>query len=89
MTSEDRRRLSDLALRALDIIERDGDGGGEHGELLAATLVFEVKRPGGDDDARFYVNYVSTEGSSPHHIGGLLVGTGQRILSPETDVDDG
>lgn len=82
ITDEDRAALADLAMRALDTILEDF---GEGAELLAASLVFEVKAPDDDGEPLFHCNYKSLERNSPQHIGGLLYGTAVHILSPAGD----
>ena len=85
ISDEDRAALADLAMRAIDTILEDY---GDHANLCAASLVFEVATgPLGDDDTLFHVNYKSLPHNSPHHIGGLLHGTAQHILSPTIDED--
>lgn len=69
ISDDDRRELGDLAMRALDTIIEDY---GEDAELLAASLVFEVKSLDEDGDEVFHGNYKSLERNSPHHISGLL-----------------
>jgi hypothetical protein len=84
MTDEDRAAVADLAMRALDTILADY---GEEAELVAASLVFEVRVPDEDDtdDDRWHVNYKSLARNSPHHIGGLLYSTAAHILNPASD----
>lgn len=85
MTDDDRASLADLAMRALDTILEDY---GDDAQLMAATVVFEVRTPGADEaDDLFYTNYQSLAGNSPHHIAGLLYGTALHILAPASDVD--
>lgn len=79
MIDEDARRaLADLALRALDKIIEDY---GEDAELVAASLVFEVKAKDDDGDDVWHGNYESLVDSSPHHIAGLLRTTADYVVS--------
>lgn len=81
ITDQDRSDLADLAMRALDtIIEEYGE---ESAELLAASLVFEVKAPDAAGEPLYHCNYKSLERNSPQHIGGLLYGSAMHILAPE------
>lgn len=77
MTDDDRKQVADLALRALDTISEDY---GDDAELLAASLVFEV-RVGDGEDAMYHGNYKSLARNSPHHIAGLLMTTAKEIVS--------
>jgi hypothetical protein len=77
MTDDDRARVADLAMRALDTILEDY---GEDAELVAASLVFEVKLKDEDGDDVWHGNYKSLEENSPHHIAGLLHQTANYIL---------
>lgn len=80
ITEQDRGRLADLAMRALDTIIEDY---GADAELLAASLVFEVKTVDEDGDEVHHGNYKSLPGNSPHHIGGLLRATSNYLLTPD------
>lgn len=75
---EQRRALADLALRALDKIAEEY---GEDADLIAATLVFEVRAKDEDGDDCYHGNYESLENSSPHHISGLLRTTANYMVS--------
>jgi hypothetical protein len=77
MTDDDRARLADLAMRALDTILEDY---GEDAELVAASLVFEVKLKDEDGDDIWHGNYKSLEANSPHHIAGLLHQTATYMM---------
>ncbi len=80
ITEDDRRALGDLALRALDTIAEDY---GEDAELVTAALVFEVKTVDDEDDEDvWHGNYKSIDGTSPHHIAGLLRSTADYLQSP-------
>lgn len=78
MTDQDRAVLADLAMQALDTILEDY---GDDAELVAASLVFEVKTKDEDGDEVFHGNYKSLERNSPHHIAGLLQTTANYIVS--------
>lgn len=80
ITDENRAALADLAMRALDTILEDY---GDDAELLAASLVFEVRAPDEDGEWLYHGNYKSLENNSPHHIGGLLRATAAHILGPD------
>lgn len=84
MTDEDRQKLADLALRALDTIAADY---GDDAELVGATIVFEVRVTDEDGDPLYHGNFKSLEGMSPHHVGGLLAATGEYIFRPWKDPD--
>ena len=74
---DDRKVVADLALQALDTIQADyGDGA----ELVAATIIFEVKVTDEEGDELFHGNYKSLDRNSPHHIAGLLMATSNHIL---------
>jgi hypothetical protein len=75
---EDRQGLADLAMRALDTI---ADDYGDDAELVAASLVFEVKVKDEGGEELWHGNYKSLEQNSPHHIAGLLQATAEDILS--------
>ena len=75
---DDRRAVGDLALRALDKIL---DEYGEDAELIAATLVFEVKATDEEGDVVYHGNYESLENSRPHHLSGLLRTTADYMVS--------
>lgn len=85
ITEEDRREVADLAMRALDTIDRDY---GEDAELTAATLVFEVRAPDEDGDYRYEGNYKSLARCSPFHIAGLLKVAIDWLTTPD-DGDHG
>ena len=82
MNDQDRAELADLAMRALDTIAEEY---GEHAELEAACLVFEVRIEGDDGESFYHGNYKSLERNSPHHIAGLLYTTGQYLMTPEAE----
>lgn len=79
ITDEDRSRLAGLAMRALDRIVEDY---GDDAELVAASLVFEVKATDEDGDAVWHGNFESLTGNSPNHIAGLLQSTAEYIWRP-------
>ena len=83
ISDDDRARLADLAMRALDTIDEYGDGA----EITAASLVFEVRVPDPDDpdDPRYHVNYKSLHGNSPNHIAGILAGTAAWLQAPDAE----
>lgn len=76
-----RRALADLAMRSLDTIIEDY---GEGAELTAASLVFEVRVLDGEEPL-WHGNYKSLEGTSPHHVAGLLAETARQIMLPTDD----
>ena len=78
ITDEDRQRLSDVMLKALDRIEEYGDDA----ELMAATLVYECRVP---DHAgwEYHGNYNSTEGTTPAHAGGMAQQLANWLLTGE------
>lgn len=80
ITDEDRAKLADLSMRALDTILEDY---GEDAELLGASLVFEVRVPSDDpdDDWTYHGNYKSMHGMSPNHVGGLHQSTANWLLA--------
>jgi hypothetical protein len=85
ISDADRARLADLAMRAIDTIIEDY---GDDAELVAASLVFEVKVPdadGDEDEDRWHVNYKSLSGISPNHIAGILAGTAQWLQTPDAE----
>lgn len=78
MIDEDARRsLADLALRALDRISSDY---GEDAELVAASLVFEVKTRDEVGDDEWHGCYESLPGLSPHHVSGLLDESARQMM---------
>ena len=82
ISEEDRAALADLAMRALDEIESEYGG---DADLTAAVLVFEVRVPDSDGDARWHGNFKSLEHNSPHHIAGLLDATAAFLQTPIED----
>ena len=80
ISEEDRAALADLAMRALDTILEDY---GEDAELMAASLIFEVRTKDDDGDDIYHGNYKSLAHNSPHHIGGLLRSTANFLLAAE------
>lgn len=78
ITDEDRRKLGDLSMRALDAIAEYG----EDAELVGATLLFDVRVPAdGDRDGAHYGNYVSLPGMSPNHVGGMCQSQAYWLLA--------
>lgn len=82
ISDEDRRQLADLAMRALDTILEDY---GDEAELVAASLVFEVKVTDEEGEDMWHSNYKSLVGNSPHHVAGLLHSTAEYIMRPADD----
>lgn len=78
MTDDERQAVAELAMRALDTINEDY---GEDAELIAASLVFEVKVKDEEGEELYHGNYKSLERNSPHHIAGLLHTTAHYIVS--------
>jgi hypothetical protein len=78
MNDSERQAVAGLALRALDTIEEDY---GENAELIAASLVFEVKVTDEDGEVTWHGNYKSLDGNSPFHIAGLFSQTAKEIMS--------
>lgn len=77
ISDDDRARLGDLAMRAIDTILEDY---GEDATLTAATLVFEVKAKNDEGEQVWHGNYESLEDSSPSHVAGLLGSTAMWIM---------
>lgn len=78
ISDEDRATLGDLAMRTFDKIEAEY---GEDAELVAASIVFEVRVKNEDDRWEHHGNYESTEHSSAH-IGGLHQQMAHYLLNP-------
>lgn len=81
---EDRAKLGDLAMRALDKIEAEY---GDEAELVAASIVFEVRVKDEDGGWDHHGNYESTNSSSAH-IGGLHQQMASWLLNPAYAVAD-
>lgn len=82
ITDDDRRKLTDMVMRALDGIEEYGDDA----EFLGATMVFEVRVPDPDDAAEpwtYHGNYRSTDGTSTAHAGGMAQQLAHWLLTPD------
>jgi hypothetical protein len=79
ITDEDKAKLGDLAMRAIDKIIDDY---GEEATLKMASLVFEVQLTDEDGDEAYHVNFESFRDSSPSHVGGLHYGMAQWLLTP-------
>lgn len=77
MTDDERQAVAELAMRALDTIIEDY---GDDAELMAASLVFEVKVKDEDGEELYHGNYKSLPQNSPHHIAGLLQTTAHWIV---------
>ena len=75
---EERRALADLALRALDMIDENF---GEDAELIAASMVFEVRTKDDDGEFIYHGNYESLNDSSPHHLSGLFRTCADHMVS--------
>lgn len=80
VTDEDRRALTDLALRTLDELDERWAGSAQ---LVTAVLVFEARLPDDPDDPDDYtthVSYKSIRGASPNHVGGLCQSLANWLL---------
>lgn len=80
MDEASRQQVADLAFRALDTIAEEY---GDDAVLCTAALVFEVRVKNEEGVDYYHSNFKVLPDTSPHHIGGLLVSTGQYILDWE------
>jgi uncharacterized protein YnzC (UPF0291/DUF896 family) len=86
ITDEDKARLGDLAMRAIDKVI---DEYGEDATLKMASLVFEVKVVDEDGDDVYHVNYESFQDATPNHVGGMYYGMAHWLLTPTPPSHEG